>query len=224
MNFNPQNEQTLSNLLIALRGGLSGSQGYDILQDTMAQQQQQNEMRRQRYQSLADLVMSAGQQGYSANTAEMMADAQTPGRGLPGRTEHLIDLVYPDSAARNASGAPMDFPTGSRVPYQPGATVGTGPTAPVGMSGIPQGGQSFSPLYTEQVALQPPEEPTAPVSVLSEQDWMQVESAVITGAQQGDQPNDIFQKITAANPGIASSPDDLERLTGIIDATFTGGI
>ena len=53
VNFNPQEEMSLENLLAALQGGLDPNQGYGMLADILAQQQARAQTRKQNMQAYA---------------------------------------------------------------------------------------------------------------------------------------------------------------------------
>jgi hypothetical protein len=160
VNFNPQNEQGILGLVAALKSGMSPDTAYGLFQGIQQDQASQIAARQERLGGLADLLMGAASQGTPYAGAEALADA-APGPMGPA-VQQMLAALYPTGeqgpAPTNASGAQMDFPSGSR-PGEPLAMAYGAPDAgPTAMSPtfVPQG-----PSPTEAIAMQEMEQQQA---------------------------------------------------------------
>ena len=136
MNFSPQNDQSLLDLIGALKGGLDPNTAYSMYQGVQQDQAQRIADRQTRLTGMADLLTGNAMAGMPYSGASAIAEAQ-PGPAGPA-VQQMLSSLYPtagDEVPRNASGAVMDFPTGS------GATVNQpmGATAPNYLNSLPQG-------------------------------------------------------------------------------------
>lgn len=94
-NYNPTEETSLLALLAALKGGMSPTTGYQMFQDVLNQQAARVDARQQRLSSLQDLLTSEAREGQSLAGVQALADAYTPGGGVPPRIENTINALYP---------------------------------------------------------------------------------------------------------------------------------
>lgn len=140
MNFNPQNEQGLLGVVAALKNGMDPGTAYSIYQNLQQDQAQQIAQRQQRLSGLADLLTGSAMQGMPYAGAQALAEA-APGPAGPA-VQNMLQALYPAGEAAlptNASGAVMDFPSGSRP-----TTTGVTPEG----YGVPMAGpQSTSPAF-----------------------------------------------------------------------------
>ena len=135
-NFNPQETNSLMALLSGLGSGLSGSQGYSLLQNILGQQQTRIANRQERMGSLIDMLTNTAAQGGSLEAAQALAGAYTHGSNMPPVLQDALQSLYPSSGA-----APSSMTYG--IPQGPGDPntqfqMPTPPTPPA---------QQFSPVY-----------------------------------------------------------------------------
>src|SRR6058998_2466427 len=106
MNYNPQEQQSLASLLVALRGGLDPNTAYTQLQNVIGQQQQRVADRQQQLGSLTDLLTQGAAQGQTFQQSQMLADLQTPGQGTPPMIANALSTLYPQPQRTNMYGGP----------------------------------------------------------------------------------------------------------------------
>jgi hypothetical protein len=159
MNFNQQNTATLENLLAAMQSGLSGSQAYGVLADTVAQQQQQTAQRQDKMQGYATTLLDLAGSGMPLEQSRSIMDLLTPKPGVPQGVENMMGTVYP-------------------TPEQYAPPTGINSSAPIPYaeySAAQDPAQIASPVYTQnpavqqqafenQLALQPAPPPAAAVT------------------------------------------------------------
>jgi hypothetical protein len=154
MNYSPQNEQSLLDLIGALKGGMDPTTAYGLYQDVQGDQAQRIANRQERLGGLAELLTGAASSGMPLAGAQSLAAAQ-PGPAGPA-VQNMLSSLYPTGdyqAPTGAGGQALDFPTGSRMDYTPApgsqATGGGGTYTPV--PGTPQalgtGPSAMSPVY-----------------------------------------------------------------------------
>lgn len=162
MNFSPDNQATLTNLLAALGEGLDPSTGYSMLQQTLADQQQRQADRTAQMQQYAGTIADQASQGVPYGAARGLMDLMTPRNGIPNRVDNMLSSVYPTSG-QGDPWAGFDMPTHpGDAPYDPTAAFAQGPDGqPVRIANngsyaqaVPRGDQAVSPLYTDNPAIQ----------------------------------------------------------------------
>lgn len=149
MNFSPDNEQSLLDLIGALKGGLDPGTAMGLYQGVQQDQAQRIANRQERLGGLASLLSGAAQGGMPYQGAEALAAAQ-PGPAGPA-VQNMLAALYPASGPEEpgiptgANGAPLDFPNGSR----PTETGFTPPSPQTGMQYPVQqsGPAAVSPAY-----------------------------------------------------------------------------
>lgn len=194
MNFNPQNTQTLENLVAALGQGLSGSTGYSILQDTMQQQAAQNQMRQQRYQDQAQQLLGAAAGGLPYGAARGLADLITPRQGIPGKVQGMLTDLYPSSdPPLNVNGQVPDY-------YNPPEGVGQQAQSPMFTQDPIQQMQIQQQQLQMAQAMAPPQ---PSVSQQNNDSLALVTQAIQNGLSQGMDPAQIDQ-IMKSDPGYAA--------------------
>jgi len=144
MNYSPQNEQSLLDLIGALKGGLDPGTAMGLYQGVQQDQAQRIANRQDRLGGLAELLSGVAMQGMPYSGASALASAQ-PGPAGPA-VQSMLQSLYPTGGEAptpdiNANGAVMDGPTGSPAGTQyvpaPGLAAnniqptmqGAGPTA-----------------------------------------------------------------------------------------------
>jgi hypothetical protein len=175
----PDYRQQMQGLIDALRAGLSPDIGYDIYSNILAQNAARVQARKERMQSLLDMITQAASQGYTRGTVEDLIDAMTKQPGIPTRTQSAIDLLYPRD---------LDF---SSIP---------GHQVPTDQQYQEIRAQSVSPLYTERIQqqqqqlLSSPEYQQQLQQQMMQQRWQQFVQDVTNRVQeliaQGNKPED----------------------------------
>jgi hypothetical protein len=212
VNFNPQNEQGILGLVAALKSGMSPDTAYGLFQGIQQDQASQIAARQERLGGLADLLMGAASQGTPYAGAEALADA-APGPMGPA-VQQMLAALYPTGeqgpAPTNASGAQMDFPSGSR-PGEPLAMAYGAPDAgPTAMSPtfVPQG-----PSPTEAIAMQEMEQQQAITADLTA---LQADAAAKKA--EGWTLDQYLAAVQKSNPQLfAVAPDQARQ---VLEGTF----
>jgi len=117
-NFNPQEQQSLEQLLIALRGGLEPSTGYSMLQNVIGEQQARMADRQERMGSLTDLLTKGASQGQTFRQSKILADVMTPQQGVPNQLQGALNTLYPQSPVQSQNAPIGGFPAGNPPPQQ----------------------------------------------------------------------------------------------------------
>lgn len=212
MNFNPQNEQGILGLVAALKAGMdpsSAGSAYSMIQQDQAADVAR---RQERLGGLAEMLMGAATQGTPYAGAEALADA-APGPMGPA-VQQMLAALYPTGdmgpAPTNASGAQMDFPSGSR-PGDPLAMAygapDAGPTA-TSPAFVPQG-----PSPTEQIAMQNMEQEQAISQALS-----QFASEVTAAKAKGWPVDQVVAQLGKTNPELLAVAGD--QVQQILTTTY----
>ena len=150
MNYSPENEESLLDLIGALKNHMDPTTAYGLYRDVQGDQAARIAQRQERLGGLASLLSGAATSGMPFSGAEALAQAQ-PGPAGPA-VQNMLASLYPNSGEpapipTNASGAPMDFPAGSR-PTETGFTPPVGPQGMQSQYPVPQSGpQATSPAY-----------------------------------------------------------------------------
>lgn len=229
MNYNPQNEQGLMGLLAALKGGMDPGTAYGVYGDIQNSQMTAVANRQERLGGLAELLMNAAGSGQTYEGASALAEA-APGPAGPA-VQQMLSALYPTAdevAPRNANGAIMDFPQGSR----PGTPLGEA----YGASGFPganpvgpdygMGASAMSPVYqppqpsvSEQLAM----EQAATEQQTAQQDaanWAQVTAQFSAAKAQNLTPEQAYAKMAAVPEYAALFGQNPEMVADIMTNTF----
>jgi hypothetical protein len=219
-NFNPQEQQSLEQLLIALRGGLEPSTGYSMLQNVIGEQQQRMADRQERMGSLTDFLTKGASQGQTFQQSKILADVMTPQQGVPNQLQGALNTLYPQSPVQ-AQNAPIGgFPAGNPPPQQ-------------------MVNQRMSPLMPTPQQQFAQMSPTEQMSMQSAQATQQTDAAFSSfmaeaqAARAGGivDPNQFINQLVAAEPQYgAVLSSDPSKTSAILQLVFgkiamsTGGI
>jgi hypothetical protein len=225
MRYSDDNQQGLLSLLAASQDGLDPTTAYGMMQDIQGQQEAQNAQRQERQSGLIGMLMEAAQGGMPYGGASALLDA-APGPMGPALQSALSSL-YPtgEDPRTNASGAVMDFPTGSR-PTPTGLTPPTGPT------GMQYQAAGVGPGYGDQVtspAFQPPEPSISDQQAIMEMEQQQAMDADLTALQadasqqraNGLTVDQFIAEASKQNPELFATAG--EDVMAIIENTFGAG-
>lgn len=139
VNFNPQEEMSLENLLAALQGGLDPNQGYGILSDILAQQQARAQTRKENMQAYASTLEGMAQvypDRRSAMTAVNAWDtANMVGPNQAGTLRDTVRALYPEG---RGTPSPLFDMSNLPAPEESGATG-----LPTTFADVPTGSQSY---------------------------------------------------------------------------------
>ena len=205
MNFNPDNRQGLLGLVDALQSGLDPSiamQLYGQIQQDQATQIANRQQRMQEYNAMLSGAASSGMPYEGA-----LAQAQAMPGPMPPYARQALGQLYPGGYGQGQapapptgpSGAPLDFPAGSR-PTETGMTPPVGPQSaqyPVQQVGpqtispaidpAVQQAQQMQELQIAQ-AMQPPP-PTA--AQVEDQTYSQMVQGINNLLSNGKSPDEI---------------------------------
>jgi len=203
--YNPQERQSLMDLLAALQGGLAPDVASSFLGQIMQDQQERVTARRDNMQSLTQLMLGQAQAGASPKSTRITADILTPQPGLPNQLQGVMDQLYPREPANFA---PIDTAGGRGGGY------------PVGQAAVQPRAQ-MSPVTSPDI-LSGMQEGAA--AAQDEQDWGTLSSAAGAWAQRGQTPQAFIQAISADPDAARLIGSDPNRLRTIIGLAWTGGI
>jgi len=143
MNYSPQNEQSLLDLIGALKGGLDPGTAMGLYQGVQQDQAQRIANRQDRLGGLAELLSGVAMQGMPYSGASALASAQ-PGPAGPA-VQSMLQSLYPTgedplSNMTNANGQVLDIAQPGRNQIEYGSAApesamgqslaqGAGPTA-----------------------------------------------------------------------------------------------
>lgn len=96
-NYNPTETNSLMALLTGLRGGMDPSMAYGMYGDVLNQAMARTQERKNRLNTLTDLLVNNAQAGATYGGVQSIADAYTHGRGgeLPPRIEDTVQGLFP---------------------------------------------------------------------------------------------------------------------------------
>lgn len=216
MRYSDENQKGLMSLLAASQQGLDPTTAYGMLQDIQGDQEALIAQRQERQSGLIGMLMEQAQGGLPYAGAEAMLEA-APGPMGPALRSALSSL-YPEGGdvPRNASGAVMDFPAGSRLtdpatgmmnPYAPPDAMPTGPNA-LSPSFVPP-----EPSFTEQQAMMEMEQQE---SLNADLTLLQADAAQARANEWT--VDDYIAKVSSENPELfATAPEEVMQ---IIENTF----
>lgn len=222
MDYNTPNEQSLLDLIGALKGGLDPSTAYGVYQNIQQDQATQIANRQQRLGGLAELLSGSAMQGMPYSGAQALAEAQ-PGPAGPA-VQAMLQSLYPNGETgaipTNASGAPMDFPAGSR----PSPTGATPPSPVTGMQyQVPTSGptstspafQPAQPSPTEAIAMD-----EAARAGAQQQALQQFAVDASSKAQQGVDMQTFLINAAQFYPDLFSTPEGIKQVQQIALTVF----
>jgi len=220
MRYSDENQQGLLSLLASSQDGLDPTIAYGMMQDIQGQQQALNAQRQERQSGLIGMLQELAMGGMPYQGAEAMLDA-APGPMGPA-LDSALSALYPtgEDPRTNASGAVMDFPSGSR-PTPTGLT----PPTPQGMqyevpTGPAYGAEALSPAF------QPPQPSVSDQQAMMEMEQQQVLQSDLTALQaevseakaRGWSVDDTIARAQAQNPELfATAPEEVQA---IIEMTY----
>jgi len=223
MNYSPGNEQSLLDLIGALKGGLDPGTAMGLYQGVQQDQAQRVANRQDRLGGLAELLSGAAMQGMPYEGAQALAAAQ-PGPAGPA-VQNMLGSLYPNSGdtgpiPTGASGQPLDFPNGSR----PTPSGFTPPSPTTGMQyQVPQSGpQAVSPA----AQLAPPS-PTEQIAMQGAEQQMAIQQAAQSfavdaskKATEGMSMQDFLIAAAPLYPELYSTPEGIKQVQQIAVTVF----
>ncbi len=222
MNYSPQNEQSLLDLIEALKGGLDPGTAMGLYQGVQQDQAQRIANRQDRLGGLAELLTGAATSGMPYEGAQALAAAQ-PGPAGPA-VQSMLQGLYPTAEtgpiATGLNGQPLDFPNGSR-PTQSGFTP---PSPTTGMQyQVPQSGpQAMSPAA--QVV---PPSPTEQIAMQGAEQQMAIQQAAQSfavdaskKASEGMTMQDFLIAAAPLYPELYSTPEGIKQVQQIAVTVF----
>lgn len=216
MNFNPQGQQSLLDLIAGLKAGMDPAAAYGIYQDIAGEQAQRIANRQNRLAGLSDLLSQTAMAGMPYSGAQALAEAQ-PGPAGPA-VQSMLQSLYPygeeSPIPTNASGAVMDQPSGSR-PTPSGFT-------PEGYAVPTSGPQSVSPAFqpvppspTEQASMQ-----EAQATMATQQAAQQLAVDASARAAQGQTMQEFLTDAARYYPELFATPEGIQTVQQIALTVF----
>ena len=218
MNFNPQGQQSLLDLIGGLKAGMDPAAAYGIYQDVAGEQAQRLANRQQRLAGLSDLLSQTAMAGMPYSGAQALAQA-APGPAGPA-VQQMLDALYPTGGPGGAGvsapdlnylGNPMDSPV--TQPGEPGAAE---------FPGIGRGAQAVSPTFQPQ-PLSPTEAQAAQEMQAQQANGQALQSFAVDAskkAQEGVDMRTFLQSATQYYPELFSSPEGLKQVQQIALTVF----
>ena len=220
MNFNPQGQQSLLDLVAGLKAGMDPAAAYGIYSDIAGEQAQRIANRQQRLAGLSDLLSQTAMAGMPYSGAQALAEAQ-PGPAGPA-VQNMLSSLYPtgqDNAPipTNASGAPMDLVSSGSAPYAPGVPV---TNAPQNLYG--QGAGAVSPAFQPQ-PLSPTEQLAAQEAATSQAQQQSLQALAVDAsarASQGQTMQEFLMDAAKFYPELFATPEGIKAVQGIALTVF----
>ena len=216
MNFNPQGQQSLLDLIAGLKAGMDPAAAYGIYSDLANEQATRIAQKQQRLAGLSDLLQQTAMAGMPYSGAQALAESM-PGPAGPA-VQNIVQSLYPNGEVgptpTGASGAPLDFPSGSR-PTPSGFTQQGYQVPTSGPSSTSPAFQPVPPSPTEQIAMQ-----EAQAGQAQQQSLQQL--AVDASARAGEGQDMQTFLIDAAKfyPELFASPEGIKAVQQIALTVF----